>query len=452
MASDLLHSRRGAALVAGAIAVVFLVLRAALFAAREPFFDELFTAWIVRKPFGGILEALRHDSGPPLYYFATHLLGLRSVAAIRLLSFAAAAATLAIVLAARSLGELRFAAAALLAVYPPAVLFAIDARAYALCGLLLTAGIVALWSGRRVAAVFVFVAAAYCHYYGVLFFPLLLLPVRRADREDASMRQRAASFVVACALFAPGLWLAAHQPRESMQWSRESPWSWVNSVSFAGDYPYGLFVASPRLLVAIAGVLLLVCVVVPLVRSRGGPAGLYSFAAAATLIPLALAAAAGVYFPMRFDSVIAVPLALWIAASVDQLSAPLRRVTITLFFVIGIVSTYGGIVDHARRPLDPYRDAAVWAARHVAPGQKVVASGYCYLEAVTAMPGNVIAFPDEQAVHPGWRAMPRRDSVAPPAPFLWIGERAAPELSIIRKSNAVQPVYANGNALVALVR
>ncbi len=455
MAGDLLNSRRGAALVAAAIAVVFVALRVTLLAAREPFFDELFTAWIVRKPFAGILEALRHDSGPPLYYFVTHLLGLRSVAAIRALSLIAASATFAVVVAARSLGSSRFVAAALLAVYPPAVLFAVDARAYALCGMLVAAGIVALWSGRRPVAAIAFVAAAYCHYYGVLFFPLMLVPVpgsAESESEKTTILQRVAGFGIECTLFAPGFWLAAHQPRQSMSWLREPAWSWVSSLSFAGDYPYGLFASSPGVLVAIAGVLLLACLIAPLPIRRAGRSPLYSFAAAATLIPLALAVATRVYFPMRFGAVVAVPLALWIAASAGQFEGLLRRATIGIFFAIGLVATYGGIVDHARRPLDSYRDAAAWAARHAAPGQKIVASGYCYLEAVMAAPANVVAFPEEQAIHPGWRALPRRDSVPPAPPFLWIGERAAPELSILKKTSAVQPVYSNGHALVALVR
>src|SRR5207244_13522978 len=73
-------------------------------------------------------------------------------------------------------------AAALLAVFPPAVLFAVDARSYALCAMFITLGILALDDERPYAAAILFVFAAYSHYYGVLFFPLILGRLR-ADRH-----------------------------------------------------------------------------------------------------------------------------------------------------------------------------------------------------------------------------------------------------------------------------
>jgi hypothetical protein len=79
---------------AAIIVLVFLSLRIALLAARDPFFDELFTVWISAKPFAGILHALRSDSGPPLYYFIVHALALKSVIADRVLSLVFASASL----------------------------------------------------------------------------------------------------------------------------------------------------------------------------------------------------------------------------------------------------------------------------------------------------------------------------------------------------------------------
>ena len=55
------------------------------------------------------------------------------------------------------------------AVFPPSVLFAVDARAYALCALFITIGVLY----EKVDAI-AFVLAAYSHFYGVLFFPLLV--------------------------------------------------------------------------------------------------------------------------------------------------------------------------------------------------------------------------------------------------------------------------------------
>jgi len=112
--------REGAA--AAGILALFFALRVSLARYRQPFFDELFTRWISAKSFGGIVSALRYDSGPPLYYFLVHLFG-----AGRLISLVAS--LIAIVLLLR---KQHFFAAAFVAVFPPSVLFAIDARAYAL--------------------------------------------------------------------------------------------------------------------------------------------------------------------------------------------------------------------------------------------------------------------------------------------------------------------------------
>jgi hypothetical protein len=464
---NLLESRRGSAAIVAAIVLVFFALRIALLVVRDPFFDELFTLWIAQKPPGGILEALRHDSGPPLFYFLVRALALRSVGAIRVLSLVASTATLGIVLSARSFGKARLLAAAFLAVYPPAVLFAVDARAYALCALFITAGLAALCSERPFTAAIAFVAAAYSHYYGALFFPLLLMPVGR--EAAGSVVRKLIAFATAAVLFAPGLWLALHQPRQAIRWLSESRWSWTKNLSFAGDYAHGLFVPAPPWLVAIAGVLLLVAVVAPLVRvaqtllsvprrstdksvcatsELSGTA----FWAAAILVPLILAVLAGAYFPMRFESVIAVPLTLWLAVSFESWSGAARRALVAALMVIGLVTSYGGIVDHAQRPIDAYRAAALWTASHVRASDTVVASGYCYLEAATWVRAHLIALPPEQAIHPGWRAVPTAGTRSPAGAFVWIGERAAPELSILRKTRSVEPLYVNDQALVAAVR
>jgi hypothetical protein len=508
MTADLVHSRRHNALIIAAIAVVFLALRIALLVVRDAFFDELFTLWISNKPFAGIIEALRHDSGPPLYYFVVHALGVKTILGARIVSLVAASAAMAVVLSARSFGTARFTAAGLLAFYPPAVFSAIDARAYALCALLVTIGLVALHGGRVFAAAMAFVAAAYCHYYGALLFPLLLIPFQIGGRGqdgchpelpepgsgegqrgiprnprlgpsagDSSPRstppalrrlgmtafspnatRRILATIVASILFAPALYVASQQPRQSMQWLHESRWSWLHNLSFAGHYAYGLFQPAPMWLVVAAGLLLLAAVAGPAWNRRARPRRVEtprvggSFAAAATIVPLAIAVAAGVYFPMRFESIIAVPLTLWIAVAVESWTLPIRRILVAALVVIGLATTYAGILDHARRPLDGCRAAAVWTEEHVPRGERLVASGYCYLEAAMSGYPDVIAFPTEQGLHPGWRAMPQRDTPLPPVPFVWIGERAAPELSLLRKSHAVQPLYANDSALVARVR
>ena len=108
-----------------------------------------------------------------------------------------------------------------------------------------------------------------------------------------------------------------------------------------------------------------------------------------------------------------------------------------------------GILEHAQRPPDDYHSAAAWIAGNAQPGDTVVASGYLYLETIAQRPA--IAFPPEQAQHPGWRAVAQSGSGLPPGAFLWIGERSAPELNLIRHARRIDPIYMNSRAIVVKV-
>ena len=430
MSADLLAGRRGRAAAAAAATCLFLALRLALLFAREPFFDELFTKWIAARSFGGILEALRHDSGPPLYYFVAHL--LRSVTLLRVFSLLCATASFLLIL------RKRLDAALLLAVYPPAVLLAVDARAYAMAALFITIAVLAIDDDRPLLATIALVLAAYTHYYAVLFFPLLLL------------RRWFLSFLAACVLFAPGFWLALHQPREAMAWLSSSPLYPLINVSFAGNYAEALFRPAPWWLIAIAlAALTLALAQVPSPRSRGegGAERRVRGFAFAVLIPIAGVAILRVYFPMRFESMIAPPLVLWLGFSLERWQPAVRRVLFGALMLIGLAVTWRGIVDHLRRPLDPFRTAALVAARRPEP---LVASGYAWLE-VASTGRQVIAFPPEQAQHPGWRARVAAEGKLPDGAFIWVGEAGAPELRTIRSRRHVRPLFVDRGVVVLLV-
>src|SRR5258706_8960966 len=162
------------------IFLLFAAARIPLLIVRAPFFDELFTRWISAKPFTEIVSALRLDSGPPLYYFVVRLIGDPSVTVTRVLSLVCAAISLILIL--RSTNTM---AALLFAVFPPAILFAADARAYAMCAMFVTIAVLAIDDDRPFAAALALVAAAYSHYYAVLLFPMLLLKGRSAGGSPA---------------------------------------------------------------------------------------------------------------------------------------------------------------------------------------------------------------------------------------------------------------------------
>jgi hypothetical protein len=425
-------ARRGETVFAVAVVAVFLFVRLALLVVREPFFDELWTVWAARKPVGELLAALRLDSGPPLYYLIARI---PNVFALRALSLLFATATLALVLTRASLGNARWIAGALLALYPPAALFAADARAYALCGLFVAIGAIAVHEERPFAAAGAFVLAAYTHWYGALFLPLILL---------AKARLRAVFALAGAALlFIPGLLLARVQPAEATAWlSGQHPLAAVNAFAFTGAYPESLFASPPLVVIALS------CLALVLAGIRS-----WRFAPLA-IVPLLLAiafafAARTVYFPMRFESVIAAPLVLWLAWSLQQWRREWRAALVAMLCLCGGFALIYGMADHQQRPPDAYREAAAVLARAAGPNDTVVASGFLYLEAVHQLGDRVRAYPAEQGSHPGWRVRGRGEA-PPEGNFLWIGERAAPELAAIRR-RPVRLLFANGRAVVLRV-
>jgi hypothetical protein len=387
--------REGAA--AAGILALFFALRVPLAHYRQPFFDELFTRWISAKSFNGIVAALRYDSGPPLYYFLVHLFGEG-----RLISLVAS--LIAIVLLLR---EKHFFAAAFVAVFPPSVLFAIDARGYALCALFVTIAVLY----EKVDAI-ALVLAAYSHFYGVLFFPLLV--------------RKPKSLALAVVLFAPGLALASMQPAAARQW-----------MTFA--WPEALFVPPPIALAILGGLALLASL------------RLNKYLAM-VLVPLVLAIALRVYVPLRFESVIATPLALCIAEGVKARKGILQKALASILLGAAAIWSVIGIVDHANRGPDDYRRAASYLAHTVSHQERVVASGYLYLETIANGRPDAFAFPVEQAIHPGWRAFATSKDAVPQPPFVWIGERGSRELSLIAAHHRVEPLCFNARAMVARIR
>jgi len=99
-----------------------------------------------------------------------------------------------------------------------------------------------------------------------------------------------------------------------------------------------------------------------------------------------------------------------------------------------------------------YNRLAAIVTRSLPRDVPLVATGYLYLETIVNSRPDAIAWPEEQAQHPGWRAIPNRGSAPPPGVFFWVGERFAPELAILRQTREVEPVYVNSRAVVARVR
>jgi len=170
------------------------------------------------------------------------------------------------------------------------------------------------------------------------------------------------------------------------------------------------------------------------------------------LVPLFLAIVLRVYVPLRFESVIATPLALCIAEGVKARKGILQEALASVILGAAAIWSILGIVDHANRPLDDYWRAAGWMVHNVSRQDRIVASGYLYLETVEAGRPDAFAFPVEQAIHPGWRAFATKKDVVPQPPFIWIGERGSRELALVADHHRVEPLCFNARAMVARIR
>lgn len=419
--------QRDERVVALVAALLFLALRAGIAYARDPFFDELFTVWLARRPFSAILPALLHDSGPPLFYF---LARIPSVMGERALAVLIAAIPMGLLLR-----EKRWVAALLLAVHPAAALFAATARPYAMCGALLAVGILLLERERVGGAAVAFVAAAYTHFAGAFFLPLLLL-------GHAPLRRRLAACVLAGIAFLPALWLATTQPRAATAWMAPPDLEqMISALAFLSDDP-----------VAPLAVTLLAFALTAVAVSRSRRHAPY------VLIPLAAAIGLSflrpAFYPIRFASLIAFPLVLWMEDSLARWGRVVRAVLLASLVSLGFGAIVLGIITHLRLPLADYRQAALVLRHQLPPDVTVVATGYLYLESVTQLGDRrVQAFPPEQAVHPGWRVLPSAHHDAatlPKSAFVWIGERQAPELEALR-GRGVVVLFENERALILRV-
>jgi hypothetical protein len=414
---------------AGTLTVLFLTLRALISVAREPFYDELFSAWMARQPFASILQHLRLDSGPPLYYF---LARFRSVEALRIETLLFASVPFAILLRQR-----RWLAALLLAVHPAAALFSVTARPYALCAALVAIGLLLLERERVFAAAGAFVLAAYTHYLGVLFLPTLLF-------ARGPLPRRLAAGVLAAVAFVPGLLLSSVQPRESMQWMQAEKLDTgmvLSPLSFLSDDP-----GAPLPVIVLTAALTL--------AAASGAWRRAPFVLVPLALVVGLAFFAPVFFPIRFASLIAFPLVLWLEESLTARPRAVRLFFAGALALLGAGAIYVGAIEHFDRPLGSYRRAARVLRENAAPGVTIVATGYPYLETVHQLgEQRVRAVPLEQAAHPGWRAVPRVVSPAelPDGPFLWIAERDAPELAA-RRGRPAAVLYVNERAVILRVR
>src|SRR5579863_9083494 len=128
---------------------VGLIARLALLGYQPLWRDEAFTALAVQRPLGSMIDVVRHDSAPPLFYLLERLIATASTspAALRLLPVLAGVAAIPIIaaLGRRVAGDAGGIWAAVIGAVAPALMVSsLDARMYVLATTLVLASTLCL--------------------------------------------------------------------------------------------------------------------------------------------------------------------------------------------------------------------------------------------------------------------------------------------------------------------
>lgn len=391
------------------------VARLALLIVRPLWHDEIFTLWASRLPSSRLLEVLRQDSGPPLFYlvekpFVRLAEMAQSDALARLLPFAA---VLCLFVPARRLSResARIWFVVLAAGSPLLLVSAGEARAYGLLALLDFALFFLLFRGepsrgRLAGAAALTALALWTHYLAILFVAAcaLLLIVRRRFLCLAAL-------CVGMLAFLPWIPVLTVQPRQATSWMREplgdSLLAFVSSLGGAGRIPSPQGGPLPGILVTI-GLLVAIALLVAVARAgRQDPES--ADAAALSLLTMLLVLAASLLRPVAFagrSEIAILPIWLWSVSRAATAGRMARWVT-AASVAVGAVAAL--LLMAAPKPV-PSSSRAVALVRQLATREdRVIATAAFYLPARLAYDRGTLAapvtpIPRELASHPGWFA------------------------------------------------
>jgi hypothetical protein len=392
------------------------VARLALLIVRPLWHDELFTLWASRLPPSRLLEVLRQDSGPPLFYLVEKPLVrlaemAQSDALARLLPFAAVLCLFAPALRLpRERSRLWFAALA--AVSPLLLVYAAEARAYGLLALLDFALFFLLFrgkpsAGRLAGAAALTALALWTHYLAILFVAscALLLIVRRRFPSLAALS-------AGTLLFLPWIPVLAVQPREATSWMREpvgeSLLAFVSALGGGGRIPSPQGGPLSGILVA-SGLVVAVALLIGVARAgRQDPE--CADAAAVSLLTMLLVLAASVLLrPVAFagrSEIAILPIWLWSVSRAATAGRAARWVTLTSAAVAAVAAL---LLLAAPKPVPSSSRAVALVGQVAAREDQVIATAAFYLPARLAydrgtLAAPVMPIPRGLAPHPGWFA------------------------------------------------
>ncbi len=406
-----MHLARAAALFAVALACA---ARLWLLVARPLWHDEVFTVWASRLTPGGLWPALSNDSGPPLFYLlekpfvaVAESLGLPDSVA-RLLPFLALLLLFAV---ARSLprGEPRRRFLLLAASSPFLLLYAAEARAYALVALLgLVLFLLTVQDApglRRITLIALATALLlWIHYLAIFLVASLLVVTVIQERWRSAL-----AIGVGAALFLPWLPVLLAQPDAATAWIREPVG--LSAVGFLAALGGGIRVPDPLgrplpeplfLLACAAGIALLVSVLLLRTRQPQARAG-----RAVVLLTLTGILAASFWRPVAFSGrseMVVLPIWLWLLARSSEESLAVRR---GLGAAAAVAAVSSLLLFSSPRPVRPYAALVARVEAEAHDGDLVVATANLYLPARLAqdrgrLAADLHALPADLADHPGW--------------------------------------------------
>lgn len=409
--------------IAAASVVSALLARGWSLATRPLWFDEFFTLLVSRLKLRDLVAMLRQDSGPPLFYLLERpiVLFTESVgwpdALARAISFLAAAALFAGALRLTDSAQRRWFLV-LTATSPLFLIYAAEARAYALLALLLFALFLLSVEGEdRLTAVpglvLLTAAALYTHYLALFAVAALLLVTGLQRRPRA-----AAGLLGGCLLFAPWVPVLLRQPREATDWIRQTVAG--NAVGFLSGLG-GAARVSPALGGPLPGALLAAGALAAILlawtiraewRVRETRAALL-FVALTLGTVLLVSTWRRSAFAGRTELAV-LPVWIWAVAK-GAARGRVCRLAAGAAAAVGLLSS-ALILRAQSQAASPYDAPLAAAARVTRPGDLLIAAGPFYLPSRLAaergrIPAMVTGFPPPLQEHPGWLSL-RAPSVA----------------------------------------
>ena len=429
-----------------------LLPRLALAIRRAPQYDELFTVWIARKAFAPMMETLRLDSGPPLYYLLIRALGLLEVPPAR--GFSVAVAVLGAIVCCRAVEKAtdRLIVGALLAVYPLHLYFATEARAYAVCALLV--GVAATTMDRWVdsasrnalaVAAVALVAGAYAHHYVVFLFPMLIAfaVLFRRDR----LRDAIVATVAMAIAFVPGALLLRAQIPNAVPWMRIDDDAQRILLTLGAAARIGFDGRQPvPYLVQLLAMIALGAAVIATFRAPRARRYLVVIALAIGGAVVAAAIGLPAYFPLRFESILAIPVVLWLffaAMSVPRAAVPL----IGCALLVGVIAS-ASLLTRAYPP-SPLQIITSEVLKNVPRRQPIVASGAAYL--ALSLEREVVPLPAAHAIQPGRELPVTAEAARLTPPFIFVGSDRGAAFGELARTRQVRVLGRAGDVVAVRV-